>query len=238
MANIEAVIFDWGGTLTKPIEVVYEIDTWSEVARHLSADRHEELVVRLGAIEAELWEISRTTQQGASLEGLLQKVIEEFGLEIAAESLERAARIHLDLLLPHIEHDEDAHDVLVALKERGLKVGLLSNTLWPERFHEELLEQAGIRDLIDARLYTSCMPYTKPHPEAFRAAMGALDVMRPQQAVFVGDRPWDDIYGAKSAGMRTVHRPNALVPDHDVTPDAVVDDLPTLVSVIDHWMKA
>lgn len=235
MTPIEAVVFDWGGTLTKPIEVVYEIDTWSEVARHLSPDCHEELVARLGAIEAELWEISRTTQQGASLEGLLEKVIDEFGLETAAESLEQAARIHLDLLLPHIEHDDDAHDVLVGLKERGLKVGLLSNTLWPERFHEELLEEAGIRDLIDVRLYTSCMPYTKPHPEAFRAALEALGVSGPQQAVFVGDRPWDDIHGARSAGMRTVHRPNPLVPDHDVIPDAVIHDLPSLLGVLDSW---
>ena len=53
----------WGGTLTLPIEVIYEIDTWGEAARASGSEKHEELAVRLGTIEAELWEISRTTQK-------------------------------------------------------------------------------------------------------------------------------------------------------------------------------
>ncbi len=232
--TIQAVIFDWGGTLTKPIEVIYEVDTWSRVAHHLSPDpdRHEELVLRLGAIEAELWEISRTTQQSASVEQLIGRVVEEFGVEVAAESLREATGFHLDELRPHIEHDPDAAPVLAALKERGLKIGLLSNTLWPAAFHEELLEDAGLRDLIDARLYTSELPFTKPHPEAFRAALAALGLENPAGAVFVGDRPWDDIHGAKSFGMKTVLRPNPLVPAHDVTPDATITTLPELLEAL------
>jgi putative hydrolase of the HAD superfamily len=232
VTDIEGVVFDWGGTLTKPIEVIFELDTWSEVARQLSPDNHEELLVRLGAIEAELWEISRTSQRSAHLEGLLLKVIDEFGLEVAAESLTEAARSHLDILRPHIEHDPDACVVLGELKSRGLKVGLLSNTLWPDWFHEELLADAGLDGLIDARLYTSHMERTKPHPEAFRAALDALGIAESRRAVFVGDRPYDDIYGAQSFGMRTVLRPNALVPDHPVTPDATIARLPDLLPVL------
>jgi putative hydrolase of the HAD superfamily len=233
---IEAVVFDWGGTLTRPIEVIYEIDTWGEVARHLDPGKHEELAVRLGAIEAELWEISRTTQKSAHLEDLIASVVEEFGIEMAEDSLRYATTHHLDAIRPHIEHDPDAHRVLTELRERGLLIGLLSNTLWPEDFHEGLLEEAGLKELIDARLYTSHMEYTKPHPEAFRAALRALGVDDPGNAVFVGDRPYDDISGAQRAGFRTVHRPNELVPSHDVEPDAVIGDLPALVAVVDDWM--
>jgi putative hydrolase of the HAD superfamily len=53
--------------------------------------------------------------------------------------------------------------------------------------------------------------------------------------VFVGDRPWDDIYGAKRAGLKTVLRPSPTVPDYDVEPDAVIHDLPSLLEVVDRW---
>jgi putative hydrolase of the HAD superfamily len=234
---IDGVVFDWGGTLTRPIEVIYEVDTWGEVARHLDPSNYEELAVRLGAIEGELWEISRTTQKSAHLEDLIAAVVEEFGIEIADESLEFATSKHLETLLPHIEHDPDAEAVLRDLRNRGLKLGLLSNTLWPESFHEELLERDGLRDLIDVRLYTSHMAVTKPHPEAFRAALDALVIEDAGRAVFVGDRPYDDIHGAKEAGLRTVHRPNELVPPHDVEPDAVIHSLPELLGVVDDWMS-
>ena len=37
--------------------------------------------------------------------------------------------------------------------------------------------------------------------------MAAIGVTDPAECVFVGDRPYDDIYGAKSLGMRAVLAP-------------------------------
>ncbi len=88
--------------------------------------------------------------------------------------------------------------------------------------------------MIDARLYTSEMEYMKP-PSTFRAALDALDVTDPTRAVFVGDRPFDDIHGAQEAGMRTVLRPNGGTSPFDVTPDAEITPLPALVDLIDGW---
>ena len=53
--------------------------------------------------------------------------------------------------------------------------------------------------------------------------------------MFVGDRPYDDVFGAKSAGMRAVLRPNNLVPSYEVEPDAVIDKLPELIELVDQW---
>jgi putative hydrolase of the HAD superfamily len=90
-------------------------------------------------------------------------------------------------------------------------------------------------DLLDARCYTSEMTHTKPHPEAFRTAMSALGVTDPSTVVFVGDRPYDDIHGARHFGMRAVLRPNGLVPGFDVEPDATIDSLTELVGLVDGW---
>jgi putative hydrolase of the HAD superfamily len=126
--------------------------------------------------------------------------------------LEEAATHYLDAWTPHIRHEPDAADTLRALRRRGLRIGLLSNTHWPRAFHERFLARDGLAGLIDARLYTSELHVMKPHPQAFRAALDALEVSDPARAVFVGDRPFDDIFGARQAGLRAVLRTNPEVP--------------------------
>ena len=79
------------------------------------------------------------------------------------------------------------------------------------------------------------MPFQKPHPTAFRAALDALGVDDPSTAVFVGDRPWDDISGATAVGLRTVLRPNPMVDEQGPPPDAVIAALPELLDLIDGW---
>ena len=79
------------------------------------------------------------------------------------------------------------------------------------------------------------MDVTKPHPDAFKAVLDAIEVDDPSVCVFVGDRPYDDIHGAKSVGMRAVLRPNALVPTFEVPPDAVIQRLPELLPLVDCW---
>lgn len=235
---IQAVIFDWGGTLTPFIAPEELEDVWLLAARHLAPDRPEELVRRLVEVEAGFWRRTLSDQRSFTLVDVLEAASREVGLDVAEALFEEAGVRHLDAWTPHVRHDPHAVDVLRALRERDLAIGLLSNTHWPRAFHERFLERDGLADLIDARLYTSEMPSMKPHPTAFRAALDALGIENASRAVFVGDRPWDDIVGATRAGLRAVHRPNAHVPDHsDARPAAVIHELRELVGVIDAWAR-
>jgi putative hydrolase of the HAD superfamily len=97
-----------------------------------------------------------------------------------------------------------------------------------------------VLDLIDGAVYSSELPWTKPHPDAFRAALTAVGVEDPARAVFVGDRPFDDIHGAKAVGMRAVLVPHSAIPDAqkghvEGDPDAVVQRLADVLSVVDAW---
>jgi putative hydrolase of the HAD superfamily len=65
--------------------------------------------------------------------------------------------------------------------------------------------------------------------------LDALGVRDPSRVVFVGDRPYDDVHGAKQAGLRGVLRRNHFMPDYDVEPDAVIDTLPELLPLVDRW---
>ena len=83
--------------------------------------------------------------------------------------------------------------------------------------------------------------WTKPHPEAFRAALAAVGVDDPAACVFVGDRLFDDIHGAKAVGMRAVLVPHSAIPEDqrghtEGEPDAVVATLADLLAVVDAWL--
>jgi putative hydrolase of the HAD superfamily len=105
-------------------------------------------------------------------------------------------------------------------------------TPWHTLDHESLWHE----HLIDGTVYSSEIPWAKPHPEAFRAAMAAIGVDDPATCVFVGDRPYDDIHGAKRAGMRAVLVPNSDVPGYDAAvPDAVITRLSELPRHLGAW---
>jgi putative hydrolase of the HAD superfamily len=235
---IEAVIFDWGGTLSVYVDVDME-DMWRMAAKHLASGsdpaREEEIRNRLVAVEAEAWARIPIDQRSFTLAELLAKASAVLHIDVAAAVIEEATQGHLDAWTPHIRHDPDAGPVLAALKERGIKVGLLSNTHWPREFHEHFLARDGLVEYIDARLYTSELTYSKPHASAFRAALDAVGVADASRAVMVGDRAYDDVYGAQQAGLRGVLRPHGMVPGYDVEPDAVIGPLPELLTVVDRW---
>lgn len=243
--TIEAAVFDWGGTLSV-FAAVELADMWRLAARHLAAHdggsvdaRTEDRICReLARVEATTWDRVSDDQAPSTLGEILAEASAALGMDVAEAVLEEAATHHLDSWTPHIEHDPEAAPMLRELKERGIRTGLLSNTHWPRTFHERFLERDGLVDLIDVRCYTSEMKRTKPHAEAFAQVLGAMGVDDPSTVVFVGDRPYDDIYGAQQFGMRAVLRPNPNVPTWNVTPDATIERLSELVGLIDSWNGA
>jgi putative hydrolase of the HAD superfamily len=233
---IEAVLFDWGGTLTT-FHNVDMIDAWRVAAEVLAPDRVEEVAEALLAAEREVWARTTTTMRSATTAEVLHAASAAVGLPVEEALHHRAVGSYLDHWAPTSRARPAARRVLHGLRERGLRTGLLSNTHWPRGQHEEWLARDGLLDLLDARVYTSDLAYVKPHPAAFGELLDAVGVA-PARAAFVGDRLLDDVHGAKSVGMRGVWVRNDAVPRHDVTPDAVVDDLDELLDVVDRWRSA
>jgi len=225
---IDAVIFDWGGTLT-PWHNIDVAELWSTVcAPHFPAGVAADIAAALQAAESELWRASFTDHRSATMTTLFELA----GIAVTEAFLAS----YVDAWEPHTLTDPEAPELLGFLRDRGIKVGVLSNTMWPRSWHEEVFRRDGVLDLIDGAVYSSEINWTKPHPEAFRAAMTAVGVSDPGRCVFVGDRPFDDVHGAKSAGMRAVLIPNSDVPPYAATePDAVISRLADLRAVLTSW---
>jgi putative hydrolase of the HAD superfamily len=226
--DVQAVIFDWGGTLT-PWHDIDVSQLWHAVCtEHFDAGQAAELAAALDLAEREMWQLTESEHRSATLTAILERA--------GVSPTEALLASYTQAWAPHTYTDPDAEALLRYLRGRGIKVGVLSNTFWPRPWHEEIFRRDGILDLIDGAVYTSEIDWTKPHPEAFRAAMAAVGVTDPAACVFVGDRPFDDVHGAKSIGMRAVLIPNSTVPAFPASvPDAVVKSLADLRPLLDSW---
>jgi putative hydrolase of the HAD superfamily len=91
---------------------------------------------------------------------------------------------------------DDALPVMAALRRRGLKLGLVSNS------GRELDDFVAHHRLdVDCAITSRAHGWTKPHESIFRAALELLDV-EAAEAAMVGDSVEDDIEGARALGMR------------------------------------
>ncbi|MFL6077302.1 MAG: HAD family hydrolase [Mycobacteriales bacterium] len=235
---IEAVVFDWGGTLATH----HDVDPaalWRTALAGLPAATREALLPALAAAERRFWEAHRDTVGAHS--GVIDVLFAE-ACEVAAVTVTDVEAVFAALMAtwePYTRTEPDVAGTLAALRERGLRIGLLSNTFWRAAWHEGFLARDGVLDLIDVRVYTSDLPCTKPHADAFAAVLDTLGTP-PERAVMVGDRLFDDILGAGRLGMRTVHRDHPSVPTFwpaaDVTPDATITRIGELPAVLDRWL--
>jgi HAD superfamily hydrolase (TIGR01549 family) len=93
---------------------------------------------------------------------------------------------------------EDVFPVLDALREAGLKIGLVSNT---SRDLDVFVRHHGLD--VDAWVSSGVHGKVKPSPSIFKAVLELLEVA-PEAAVMVGDSPEDDVAGAEALGIRGV----------------------------------
>jgi putative hydrolase of the HAD superfamily len=207
---------------------------WRAAAEVLAPDDPEPLAARLLAAEDAWWQ-QRVRDGDGTGSGTTEDIVRSVAASTHLPVQEALAAYH-GAWEATVDHDPCAAQVLEQCRARGWRTGLLSNTHWPRDLHERWLAEAGLLDLLDARVYTSDLAHMKPHPEAFGALLRLLDVA-PAEAVFVGDRPRDDVFGAQSAGLRAVLLSGRAVEGYDVTPDAVLPELSELLPVLDEWAQ-
>lgn len=223
------MIFDWGGTLT-PWHTIDHMALWQAVCRPHFPDDHVLRADAAHAAEMAAWELVRAERRSSTI----FSVLEVAGID----PTDALFTTYLAQWAPHTLTDPAAAATLRALRAAGIKTGVLSNTLWPRDWHEDVFRRDGVLDLIDGAVYSSELDWAKPHPEAFLAAMEAVGATDPSRCVFVGDRPWDDIHGAKSVGMRAVLVPHSEVPAFAETePDAIIAGLSELPALIESWSQ-
>jgi putative hydrolase of the HAD superfamily len=201
-----AVLFDWGDTLMRfeydeaLIEAGHhagltalgrnDLPQVERVAAHFR-ERYEPLFWAPGAVEE------------LEYPGLVRQLLGDFGIEVDEDELTRFLEAEHAAWDPARQLAAHTPALLEALRERGLQLGLVSNAFDPGWLLHRDLEQMGLAARLDYAVFSSEVGKRKPHPAIFERALEALEV-DAADAVFVGDRLYEDVRGAGEVGMTTV----------------------------------
>jgi len=245
---LEAVIFDWGGTLT-PWHEVDLPEQWRVYAREIhgirlnsdevvetDVEKARALADRILAAESLAWRRGREDHSSAALDDILEAA----GVDAEHDRHHLALASYRRFWEPHTHTDPQVRPLWEGLRDWGIRVGILSNTIWSRDYHREVFARDGVLDLIDGDVYSSEIDHVKPHPEAFRAAAAAVGA-RPEHTAYVGDRLFEDVHGPQQVGMRTIWIPHSDIPVEqqvqvNVTPDATAHELLDILPIVDGWL--
>jgi putative hydrolase of the HAD superfamily len=119
--GVSAVIFDWGGTLT-PWHTIDHDGLWGGICvPHYDPDQATRIAAALRLAENELWALAEREHRSSTLEQLFSRA----GVEPSAAFVDS----YFQAWEPHTITDPAARDLLTELRGRGIKIGVLSNTM-------------------------------------------------------------------------------------------------------------
>lgn len=180
------------------------------------------------------WTEAKKTWAGVNFAKVVAKTLETAKLDMAQIEMEDILRAYDWQPVPGIRPYDDTHDVLTHLKQNSYKIGLITNSMQPMWMRDIELEAYGLMSYLDTRLTSGDTGYMKPHPYIYLLALKQLNI-RPHEAVFVGDRPSNDIVGANHVGMTSVwiDPPHLNYDLKGIEPHFTIETLSELLPVLD-----
>jgi putative hydrolase of the HAD superfamily len=197
---LEAVLFDWGGTLLS-----FEWDDGLLAAGHRAAlaaiGREDESLEFTRRFVAEKLPALRADGAPARID--YPALLRDLLAPLSGAELDRFLEAEHAAWRPARTLVGGAHALLESLCDRGLRLAVVANS-WPEppRLVRRELEELGIAARVDAIVLSGEVGVRKPDPAIFERALDELRV-DPHDALFVGDRLVEDVAGAAAVGMTT-----------------------------------
>lgn len=200
-AGLQAVLFDAGDTLIayrRPLRILLQ-DFFIERDIIVPRDAIAETLDAVNPRYRSLVDQVRTVEQE-----------QRMWLEVARDFLDLLQPRHRDLYpvlaqwfgqsWRHLKVFRDVRPAVRALRERGLRLAVVSN--W-EPSLEHALERLGLRGYFETVVVSSVEGVWKPDPRLFEIALGRL-ALDGGAAVSVGDHLERDVQAAEAAGVRGI----------------------------------
>jgi putative hydrolase of the HAD superfamily len=241
---LRAVLFDLGHTLVdfarteEALHAAYE-----QIRARIEAVAYMEVPELLDLVERVAGGVDRLVEQSyreRRLEELNQaelfrEALSGIGFDLPDDTIEHIVHLDHSAWSNSLTVEPEVLDLMKQLHDAGYAMGLVSNvSLYPDLMRRDL-ERLGLAEYLKAAVFSSEVGYRKPDARIFRVALERVGVEAPQ-AAFVGDRLYDDVSGAQAVGMRTVQtRQFRAEQDAEAHPDAVIDHLSELPTVLANW---
>ena len=195
---LKAVLFDLGETLIRIADIA-EIHQRILNANGIQRTREEIVAANRIAEEQLGLELMKTMSDAfwVKRNNLFLEQLGVFGKEDLARFISEHWWDYSDVALY-----PEAEETLAQLKQKGLKVGVITNGLQSDV--GKIMSKISLDPCIfDVIVTVSTVNRMKPEQEIFRHALNILNVP-PSEALFVGDTVQYDYEGAKKAGLKAL----------------------------------
>ncbi len=155
---------------------------------------------------------SRRTEYNAT-NFLLNALDENARSKISNNEIVQAFKIFHEPNMRFVECESDLSETLLALQNKNIKLGIISNTPIAGYCHDETLKSLDLLKFFDRRFYSYDLNFKKPSREIFAHAVRWTDT-KFEDSLFVGDSLQKDIIPALSVDMKAVflNNKNTVVP--------------------------
>ncbi len=207
----QAVIFDLGSTL-----IEYETMSWSELSALCAASARKFLIKEGFNVPGEdefnqAFESVKDSYRRVAFQKWVEwtipqaagKLFNEISINYNMSQIDRFFDAYYEPVDKRLYIYDDTIATLVKVRERFSVVGLISNTIFPERVHRGELQRFGIEPFLDFAIFSSTFKLRKPHPDIFHKAAN-LAGYAPGECVYIGDRYIEDVCGPQGAGMSAI----------------------------------
>ena len=207
----KAVIFDLGSTL-----IDFPVNNWDVVCRECSLKGREFLLdsnlrvpdenefhAGFEKIRVELRESSTRSLREYTVVQTAEELFHKLGISTDNGLADKFFDAFYAELEHHLSLYDDTIDVLTRIRNQFSQVGLISNTIFPERVHHHEFKRFGLKPFFDFTIFSSTFGWRKPHPDIFLKA-AELAGHRPTDCVYIGDRYVEDVQGSTGAGMHSI----------------------------------
>ena len=180
-------------------------DTLADAHRHLEHTESGILGISPGEWGKAMWEENLCRDRGLGVIRTVREMIDRacdalpFPVSEAQRQAVAAARCER-LRLAVTEIDGQIVETVRQLKQRGLKIGLISNADVCDRLY---WDRSPVFPYFDDSIFSCDVKMLKPDPEIYLLSLSRLGV-NPSDALFVGDGGSRELEGAKAVGMKTV----------------------------------
>jgi haloacid dehalogenase superfamily, subfamily IA, variant 3 with third motif having DD or ED/haloacid dehalogenase superfamily, subfamily IA, variant 1 with third motif having Dx(3-4)D or Dx(3-4)E len=188
--SIQAILFDLDNTLLDRTRT-FEQFTNGFIATYFShLDETREIFDRIIELDQDGYK---------DKEELFAELLDELPWRIPPEHSELLAFYKREYV-NHALLMEQAREVVLGLREK-YRLGLITNG--KTAIQHGKIDRLGIRDMFDVILVSEEAGVKKPDRAIYEMATAKLE-LQPEQCLYIGDHPVNDIEGATNAGMRTI----------------------------------
>lgn len=239
--QVDGIIFDLGSTLLEYENIPWvtlNLDCLNKGYEFLSAeglnpphiDDLTEIYIKIR--EKFRLEASQTNEEYNILEPL-EKMLLEAGIVVAEGMTDKFFEAYYQPICDQLSIYGDTITVLDKIKKSGKKIGLVSNTIFPESYHQMELDRFNITRFFDFTIFSSSFGYRKPSAKIYSEAVKLIGIPA-ENLLFVGDRFVEDYRGPREYGMNALikYREGREYPDPMPEETVVIRSLCELLPLI------